>query len=595
VVLPDGTLFGEGIKTRIKEQLLETCNLHTVVRLPNGVFNPYTGIKTNLLFFSKGSRRRKSGSTSTPIRRAYKNYNKTRPMRIEEFEPRKGLVGRRANRRETNTPGRSAPTTSRRATTTSTSRTRTARMPWCHDPEELLADYAAVSAIDNTRGRIASPSIVASDDAPSRARKLVRRGTVIYSTVRPYLLNIAVIDRDFSPAPIASTAFAILHPLSDLSSRFIFWFLRSPVFVRYVESVQTGIAYPAVNDAQFFVGLIPLPPILEQHRIVAKVDELMALCDRLEAEQTDARAAHTKLVETLLGTLTQSTDAAELAANWQRLAEHFNTLFTTEASLDALKQTILQLAVMGKLVPQDPNDEPASELLKRIARERARLEAEGACKKWKPVLPGSKEEQPHSIPIGWLWARLPDVCHVVTDGEHITPSYVESGVPMLSARHLGTDTLVFDDMKFVSPSVAAKCWSRCCPEERDILVVSRGGGVGRTIISGARDYCLMGSVLLFKPATVVNERYLCFYLNSNEGNEKLRTTSGASAQQAIYIAHLKRDYILPLPPLAEQHRIVAKVDELTGLCDQLKADLVESRNRQTRLSATLIESALQAA
>jgi hypothetical protein len=109
--------------------------------------------------------------------------------------------------------------------------------------------------------------------------------------------------------------------------------------------------------------LFPLPPLAEQHRIVAKVDELMALCDRLEAEQADAGAAHARLVATLLGTLTQSADAAELAANWQRLAEHFDTLFTTESSLDALKQTILQLAVMGKLVPQDPNDEPASELL----------------------------------------------------------------------------------------------------------------------------------------------------------------------------------------------------------------------------------------
>ena len=96
-----------------------------------------------------------------------------------------------------------------------------------------------------------------------------------------------------------------------------------------------------------------------------------------------------RLVATLLGTLTQSTDAADLAANWQRLAEHFDTLFTTESSLDALKQTILQLAVMGKLVPQDPNDEPASELLKRIAKERARLEAErnlrrnrSRCRQW---------------------------------------------------------------------------------------------------------------------------------------------------------------------------------------------------------------------
>ena len=173
--------------------------------------------------------------------------------------------------------------------------------------------------------------------------------------------------------------------------------------MRYVESVQTGIAYPAVNDSQFFSGLFPLPPLAEQHRIVAKVDELMALCDRLEAEQADAGAAHATLVATLLGTLTQSTDAAELTANWQRLAEHFDTLFTTEASLDALKQTILQLAVMGKLVPQDPNDEPASELLKRIAKERARLEAEGICKKSKVTPVVGENEQPFALPKGWEW------------------------------------------------------------------------------------------------------------------------------------------------------------------------------------------------
>jgi type I restriction enzyme S subunit len=166
---------------------------------------------------------------------------------------------------------------------------------------------------------------------------------------------------------------------------------------------------------------------------------------------------------------------------------------------------------------------------------------------------------------------------------------------MLSAKHIGTDALILDDLKYVTPTTAEKCWSRCFPEGRDILVVSRGGGVGRTIVSGSRGYCLMGSVLLFKPSTLVNERYLLTYLNSTLGNEKLRTTSGASAQQAIYIAHLKRDYVLPLPPLAEQHRIVAKVDELMGLCDRLKADLAESRRRQARLASTLIEAALKGA
>ncbi|EHU99435.1 hypothetical protein ECDEC4D_5374 [Escherichia coli DEC4D] len=106
----------------------------------------------------------------------------------------------------------------------------------------------------------------------------------------------------------------------------------------------------------------------------------MSLCDQLEQQSLTSLDAHQQLVETLLGTLTDSQTAEELAENWARISEYFDTLFTTEASVDALKQTILQLAVMGKLVPQDPNDEPASELLKRIAQEKAQLVKEGKIK-----------------------------------------------------------------------------------------------------------------------------------------------------------------------------------------------------------------------
>ena len=126
---------------------------------------------------------------------------------------------------------------------------------------------------------------------------------------------------------------------------------------------------------------LPIPPFAEQHRIVAKVDELMALCDQLEQCSESQLAAHQTLVETLLATLTDSCDADELAQNWARLSTHFDTLFTTEASIDALKQTILQLAVMGKLVPQDPSDEPASALLERIAAEKALLVKEKKIKR----------------------------------------------------------------------------------------------------------------------------------------------------------------------------------------------------------------------
>lgn len=123
--------------------------------------------------------------------------------------------------------------------------------------------------------------------------------------------------------------------------------------------------------------VMALPPLKEQYRIVIKLTALMYLCDQLEQQSLTTLDAHQQLVETLLGTLTDSQNAEELAENWARISEHFDTLFTTEASVDALKQTILQLAVMGKLVPQDPNDEPASELLKRIAQEKAQLVKEG--------------------------------------------------------------------------------------------------------------------------------------------------------------------------------------------------------------------------
>ena len=355
---------------------------------------------------------------------------------------------------------------------------------WGQKTPDATFTYVDVSAIDNARGVIDSPSVLSPEAAPSRARKLVQRGTVIYSTVRPYLLNIAVIDRDLTPPPIASTAFAVVHPFAELSSQYIFWYLRSPVFVRYVESVQTGIAYPAVNDAQFFSGLFPLPPLAEQQRIVAKVDDLMALCDRLEAEQAGAGAAHARLVDTLLATLTQSADTAELATNWQRLAEHFDTLFTTESSLDALKQTLLQPAVMGKLVPQDPNDEPASELLNRIALERARLVAEGRIKESKSLPQVDEGKQPFVLPTGWLWQRLDELLAIsggVTLGRKLVGRTLISK-PYLRVANVQRGHLLLDQIKTVE--IPEDEFSKYRLQSGNLLITEGGDWdkVGRTAV-----------------------------------------------------------------------------------------------------------------
>lgn len=278
---------------------------------------------------------------------------------------------------------------------------------WGQKTPDANFTYIDVSAIDNSSGVVSSPSVMSASEAPSRARKIVTKGTVIYSTVRPYLKNICVIGEDYFPEPIASTAFAILHPFQDMPGKFFWLYFRSPEFVNYVESVQAGIAYPAINDKQFFAGLVPIPPLVEQYRIVAKVDELMTLCDQLEQQQTNNIETHQTLVETLLGTLTNVESQQELNEAWTRIANHFDTLFKTEYSINQLKQTILQLAVMGKLIPQDPNDEPANILLKRASTEnQTQLKEDSRSSNFNRTTPVSASEIPFNLPTGWEWTRF---------------------------------------------------------------------------------------------------------------------------------------------------------------------------------------------
>ncbi|OZA25722.1 MAG: restriction endonuclease [Hydrogenophilales bacterium 17-64-11] len=383
-----------------------------------------------------------------------------------------------------------------------------------------------------------------------------------------------------------TTELHIVRPISEtLAPRYVLAYLKSPMFLQVGESKMTGTAGQKRLPKEFVeANPFPLPPLAEQHRVVAKVDELMALCDRMEAEQADAEAAHATLVQTLLGTLTQSGDAAELAANWQRLSQHFDTLFTTEASLDALKQTILQLAVMGKLVPQDPKDEPASELLNQISAEKARLMAEGKIKQGKPLTPVSDEEKPFEVPVGWKWTRLAELTSILNGRAYSKHELLTSGTPVLRVGNLFTSNhwyysdLALEDEKYCDTGDLLYSWS---------------ASFGPFIWPGPRViYHYHIWKLGLYDETSLSKEYLYKFLV--EKTQEIKASGHGVAM--IHMTKEKMEkVVVPIPPLSEQHRIVAKVDELMALCDSLKADLAESRARQARLAATLIESALQAA
>ncbi|MFM4772012.1 restriction endonuclease subunit S [Aeromonas caviae] len=356
-----------------------------------------------------------------------------------------------------------------------------------------------------------------------------------------------------------------------------------------------GGAQPNISKDKLIATIVALPPFNEQKRIVSKIDELMALCDQLEQHSESQLAAHQTLVETLLATLTDSCDADELAQNWARISTHFDTLFTTEASIDALKQTILQLAVMGKLVPQDPSDEPASALLERIAAEKARLVKEKKIKKEKPLPAISEDEKPFELPQGWAWCYLQEITFLITDGKHGDCNNLDnSGFYFLSAKNIQNGKLVYDNARQIVEAEFAEVHQRTDLEAGDICMVNTGATVGKMAIAQDHIYTrkttFQKSVAVIKVANnYISNRYVALFLGSEIPN--LLKLSGGSAINNLLLGDLKRK-LLPLPPLVEQHRIVTKVAELMVICEQLKSRLQTSQQTQLALAESLVEGAL---
>jgi len=359
-----------------------------------------------------------------------------------------------------------------------------------------------------------------------------------------------------------------------------------------INQYRKGIGISNMSSKALASITFPLPPLAEQQRIVTKVDELMALCGRLEAQQADAESAHAQLVQALLDSLTQTSDANDFATNWQRLAEHFHTLFNTEPSIDALKQTLLQLAVMGKLVPQDPSDEPASRLLDRIQVTKSRLIEDGVIKRDKALPSISDDEKKFSLPIGWKWVRLQSAIDV-RDGTHDSPKPAVgvNTYPLVTSKDFYKGSINFESAKRISEADYIEIAKRSCVERFDILFSMIGGNIGNQVIVDTDAKFGIKNVALFKYYD--KELTFPFFV-------KLITESIAIDLQKVAIGGAQpfvglgilRKLVIALPPIAEQHRIVAKVDQLMALCDQLKTRLTQARQLNEQLAITLVERAL---
>lgn len=375
-------------------------------------------------------------------------------------------------------------------------------------------------------------------------------------------------------------------------------YLYFPLTTKIAENLEKslGSAIPNLSTVQINDIVFALPPLAEQHRIVAKVDELMAFCDQLEQTQSDNIAAHAQLVEALLATLTNCSNHNELQNNWQRIAAHFDTLFTTEHSIDQLKQTILQLAVMGKLVSQNPNDEPASELLKKIAAEKAQLIKKGKIKKEKPLPEITDEEKPFELPIGWEWVRFVSLFSDLKYGTSHKCDYGIDGVPILRIPNVVQGSINSSDLKLTQLSESEL--KELYLQEGDILIIRSNGSVsivGRSAVVDANHvgFGYAGYLVRIRFNVKFLHPYFCqLFLNSHlvrvQIEAPIRTTSGVKNINSTEISNL----IVPIAPMEEQLRIVAKVDELMIFCEILKANLQKAQATQLALADALVEQAV---
>ncbi|TDO99582.1 restriction endonuclease subunit S [Marinomonas balearica] len=366
--------------------------------------------------------------------------------------------------------------------------------------------------------------------------------------------------------------------------------LSASYFQNLSWSLSASTTIAIINKGKWESIPVVLPPLQEQHRIVAKVDELMALCDELEAQTESSLDAHQTLVTVLLDTLVNSQNADELTENWTRLSAHFDTLFVTEDSIDQLKQSILQLAVMGKLVSQDPNDEPASVLLERIAAEKAQLIKDKKIKKQKPLPPINDDEKPFELPTGWEWVRFGNVviCRLgkMLDKAKNTGSLL----PYLRNTNVQWDRFILDDIKLMKLEESELQEFRILPGD---LLICEGGEPGRCAIwiEAELEMYFQKALHRARPLAGVQSKYLqlCLTVDAKTGVLDNYFT-GATIKH--FVGAKLNNYIHSLPPLEEQYRIVAKVDELMALCDQLKAQLTSIKQTQLHLADTLVAQAL---
>ena len=392
--------------------------------------------------------------------------------------------------------------------------------------------------------------------------------------------GIATINQVKGPFSMLSSV-ALLKPSEAIFNRYLLWAMRSPFFYAETREAMKGAAITRVTLSVMAASLLPLPPLAEQRRIVAKVDELMALCDRLEAQQQERETRHASLARASLARFAEAPTPANLPF-----------LFHPSYAISPadLRKSILTLAVQGKLVPQDPNDEPAEELVARVAAEKLRLLQAKEIKSEIHLDPISDEEV-FPIPNSWIWLRAGDLCRPISSGSTPDQSvfHPSEGIPYLKVYNIRNQTVDFDyKRQFIAANHHAERMNRSILRPGDVIMNIVGPPLGKVAIvpDTFPEWNCNQAISFFRPIFPEFAPYLYTFLKDGSFLQHIQLI-GTAGQDNISVTKCK--FIpVPIPPLAEQRRIVAKVEQLMALVDALETQLTASRTTAANLLSALV-------
>ncbi|UIK18565.1 restriction endonuclease subunit S [Rhizobium leguminosarum] len=394
------------------------------------------------------------------------------------------------------------------------------------------------------------------------------------------------------PEPMAFGAFMAIFrsPING----YLHLFVSSPTFRQAIDEVNTN-TINQLTQGNLKSTLVSLPPLAEQHRIVAKVDELMALCDQLEAARAAREATRDRLAAASLARL-NTPDVETFADDAHFALDALPALTARPDQIKQLRQTILNLAVRGKLVPQDPKDEPAEELLKRIAEERDELVKSKVIRRDGLLDPVLATEHPFAIPATWSWARIGDVVHFTQYGTSQKSHPSEKGVPVLTMGNVQDGRVVWSNEKRIPedssdlPDLYLRKYDLLYNRTNSAELVGKTG----IYIGEDRKRTFASYLIRLRPSLRWSAPH---FINLAMNTSVFRETQivpliKKQTGQANVNGSALKNMLVPLPPLAEQHRIIAKVDELTSLCDRLETSLTTADDTRRELLDALLAKAL---